>query len=348
MRRRNLLGGDSIEYVFSAQTYVSVSYNGSSMKINITSTANGTNIGYSVVSYDGTVVTGVTTAATYVTIRYSANSTYYERSGNVVLKQNDSNKTITLNIRQYAKPLQLDYGGILLDGTSGSRGSIDCGNVTFSNVPSWATVTYSSGKINVTASSNNSGSTARTANITVNGGSQSTTLVIIQLPSDYHSRSYVSIGGVNWAIKNVGANSVQDYGNYYQWGAGSTTYKNEDQYYTGTENPLPSSYDTATQVMGEGWRMPTKSELSALGSYDYLVSYNGVNGSVFNSSGNMLFLPAGGYYSGGSKKGIECNYWSSTPYNSTKAYGLTVTYEEGAFMYDPLRRLGLLVRGVHT
>lgn len=296
--RRALLGG-SIEYIFRAQTSVNVRYNSSSINVDIKSTtADGSNIDYSVVSYDGTVVKGVATAPYRVTIRYSENPTYDERSGNVVLKQNDSNKTITIKVSQSAKPLDLGYGGILLDGASGSNGNIPIDiNVSLSNVPSWANVTYSSGKISVTASSANSSSTARLGTVVVSYKSQSAYLKIIQLPSDYHSRNYVSIGGSYWSIKNVGASSVADYGNYYMYGKGSRMYTYGDSMYKGTENPLASTADTATQVMGSGWRMPTRSELQTLtGSSYYWVSYNGVNGCVFEDGGNVLFIPAAGYY----------------------------------------------------
>ena len=360
MRRRNLLGGGSIEYVFSAQsTSVSVGYYGLSTSVNITSTANGSNIGYSVVSYDGTVVTRVTTAATYIDIWYSTNPRYDDRNGNVVLKQNDSNKTITINIYQSTQSLKLGYGGILLDGTSGSIGSISFdskgSNVSFRNVPSWANVTYSSGKINATATSTNSDRGGRTTDITVNVGSRSTKLAIIQLPSDYHSKDYVWIRSRNWAIKNVGASSVQDYGNYYQWGAGATTYENVDQYHTGGTDStytLPSSADTATQVMGSGWRMPTKSEMNDLTYTSYFwVSYNGVNGGTFfESGGSVLFFPAGGYYKDGINryKNGYSDYWSSTPENSTQAWELS-TYSSGKQIgRGYTRNYGFSVRGVHT
>ncbi len=355
MRRRTLLGGGgSIEYVFSAQsTSVSVNYNGGSTSVNIKSTANGTNIGYSVVSYDGTVVTGVTTAATYVTIKYSTNPEYSQRSGNVVLKQNDSNKTITINVSQDGQTLDLVYEGILLDGTSGSYGSISFNSqVSFSNVPSWANVTYSSGKINVTATSTNSASTARLATIYVDAGSQRAYLRIIQLPSDYHSRSYVSMEGVNWAIKNVGASSVQDYGNYYMYGKGSRVYTYGDSAYEGMEDPLASTADTATQVMGSGWRMPTYDEFSALVSSFYnsywWVSYNGVNGGVCYLDGNILFFPAAGKYKSRSleDKGSFGYVWSSTPNSSSYAYHLYF----GTFnvMTSFRRDLGISVRGVQA
>ena len=363
MRRRTLLGGGSTEYVFSAQsTSVSVNYNGGNTTVNIKSTANGSNIGYSVVSYDGTVVTSVGPAATYVTFYCTVNSDYSSRSGNVVLKQNDSNKTITINVSQSAKPISLDYDAILLDGTSGSYGIISFnskGNeVTFSNIPSWADVYYSNGYIYVTATTTNSASTARLGTMTVSAGNSSTSFTIIQLPSDYHSRSYISIGSKNWAIKNVGASSVKDYGNYYQWGAGAVTFEDKDQYYTGSGN-LPSTADTATVVMGSGWRMPTQDELQSL-SYTsfYRVSYNGVNGGVFNSSGNVLFLPFGGlYYHTLRDVGRSGSIWSSMSTSGGVRYayrlGLWVDSQDAEYpvykMVDTLERVfGISVRGVQA
>ena len=58
--------------------------------------------------------------------------------------------------------------------------------------------------------------------------------------------------GLLFATCNVGANTETGYGNYYMYGKGSRTYNSSDDYYTGTEDPLKSSADTATQVMGSG------------------------------------------------------------------------------------------------
>ena len=358
MRRRNLLGRGSIEYVFSTlEPSVSVGDSSSYKNVNITSTANGSNIGYSVVSYDGTVVANATTAATYVTIYYSKNSTYELRSGYVVLKQNDSNKTITINVSQNAQPISINYDAILLKGFSGSDGSIyfdsKGSSVSFFGVPSWATVTYSNSYISVTATSENSDSKARSGIIGASIGGQSINLTLIQLPSDYFSRDYVSIGGVNWAIKNVGASSVRDYGNYYMYGKGSRVYNSSDSAYEGTENPLASSADTATQVMGEGWRMPTKDEITILkNTSSYWVDYEGAKkGIVFISSGEVLFLPASGYYVNGglNKRGEDGFVWSSTPSDNGNAYQLHFDNRRYKYVSRSYGRVcGFSVRGVHV
>lgn len=60
-----------------------------------------------------------------------------------------------------------------------------------------------------------------------------------------------------WATCNVGANEETDYGDYYKYGKGTEKYESSRHYYEGMNNPLESSVDTATQVMGNEWRMPT-------------------------------------------------------------------------------------------
>lgn len=75
------------------------------------------------------------------------------------------------------------------------------------------------------------------------------------------NHEYVDLGlpsGTLWATMNVGATSVTDYGNYYMYGKGTTQYNSSDSTYTGSEITLNSNVDTATQVWGEGWHIPTK------------------------------------------------------------------------------------------
>ena len=80
---------------------------------------------------------------------------------------------------------------------------------------------------------------------------------------------YVDLGlpsGTLWATMNVGANSITDYGNYYQYGKGAAQYAatSGQSNYSGTENPLASNADTATQVWGNSWHTPTKAQCDEL------------------------------------------------------------------------------------
>ena len=147
--------------------------------------------------------------------------------------------------------------------------------------------------------------------------------------------------GLLWATCNVGANTPEEYGNYFAWG--ETQQKNfydwsTYQYCMGSYNTMTkycdnSNYgyngftdnltillpedDAATANWGNGWRMPTKEEFEELynNTTHTWTNQNGVNGRLFTSSnGNNLFLPAAGghwdnyLYFDGEYGG----YWSSS------------------------------------
>ena len=147
--------------------------------------------------------------------------------------------------------------------------------------------------------------------------------------------NYVDLGlpsGTLWAKTNIGADSETDYGDYYGYGKGDRTHQitNGEPYYTGTENPLAASVDTATQVLGEQWHMPTKEQFSELNRYttSEWTTINGVNGVKFTSqNGNYIFLPAGGDFTGEQffSLGQMCSFWTSTPDGSNKAYYFFMT-----------------------
>lgn len=140
--------------------------------------------------------------------------------------------------------------------------------------------------------------------------------------------------GLLWATCNVMATNETGYGYKYKWGAGAAYYHN-GEYHTGGTDPsytLPSSADTATQVMGSGWRMPTISEVEELinkTNYKWVTNFNGSgrNGGIFLSKKNpkaYVFFPASGYMgsSGGYLENSSGYFWSSTSYDSDNAYYL--------------------------
>ena len=140
---------------------------------------------------------------------------------------------------------------------------------------------------------------------------------------------YVDLGlpsGLKWATCNIGANSPEEYGNYYAWGevlpkeeytqSNSLTYGKQMDDISGTQ------YDAATANWGGDWRMPTKAEQEELlnNCTWTWTTQNGVNGyKVIGPSGASIFLPAAGYRNGGSlsSAGGLGYYWSSTPYSNT-------------------------------
>ena len=127
---------------------------------------------------------------------------------------------------------------------------------------------------------------------------------------------------VKWASCNVGASSPEDYGDYYAWGETETkeryVYGNSTWHQEDAEDIAGTEYDVAHVKWGGSWRMPTKDECEELidGCTWTWTTLNGVNGyQVTGSTGNSIFLPAAGFYSGTSlsKAGSYGYYWSSTP-----------------------------------
>ena len=195
------------------------------------------------------------------------------------------------------------------------------------------------------------------------------------------SNEYVDLGlpsGLKWAKCNVGATSETDYGYYFMWG--STTpnttdectwvkapFNNGDSYYNAdafklikdTVCPngiLAKEYDAASQIMGGGWRMPTKDELKELidnTNSVWVPNYNnsGVNGRKFTgSNGNSIFIPAAGNCGNGSVDGVGKygRVWSSSLGTSYHSYAWDLGFLSGdCSMHDYVYRYGgLSVRGV--
>lgn len=143
--------------------------------------------------------------------------------------------------------------------------------------------------------------------------------------------------GPKFAEYNVGAenNKPEDYGGYYCWG--KTIDKDETGNYKDGSSDLTGTDDTATNLWGDNWRMPTSDELQGLLDYCDVewTTVNGTNGLKLTGRGiyasNSLFLPAAdafGYH--GSSWGVDSagsigSYWSSTPYGSFDAYYLDFT-----------------------
>ena len=144
--------------------------------------------------------------------------------------------------------------------------------------------------------------------------------------------------GTLWAKYNVGATSETEYGNYYQYGKGAAQYAatSGDSGYSGEEDPLAASADTAAQVWGGSWHMPTSAQCQELfdnTTYQWIDNFNdsGVNGGKFTAqNGNYIFIPAaGGYLYGGYSSGTELYIWTSTPtYYLTYANDNEGVYED--------------------
>lgn len=136
--------------------------------------------------------------------------------------------------------------------------------------------------------------------------------------------------GPKFAEYNVGTNKnrAQDYGGHYCWG--SSIDKDPNAAYNSGTDALSGTDDTATNLWGSNWRMPTQAELQALiANCDVeWTTFNGVNGRKFTGKGdyasNSVFFPAAGLCNNGdvSDQGGFGACWSSTPNGSSYAFYL--------------------------
>ena len=171
----------------------------------------------------------------------------------------------------------------------------------------------------------------------------------------YAGHAYVDLGlpsGTKWATMNVGASSETDYGNYYQYGKGAAQYAETygGSIYSGVENPLATSADTAAQVWGSSWHMPTQTqfeELTANTTYEW-TTIGGVSGGKFTAqNGNYVFFPAAGRWHDGRQGDVGNGgyYWGSSPDGSDYAFYLY--FDDGFTNVDDYHReFGCPVRPV--
>lgn len=136
---------------------------------------------------------------------------------------------------------------------------------------------------------------------------------------------------VKWATCNVDATSPVESGGYYAWGG------TEDKMNTrGNSNISGTESDVAHIKWGNGWRMPTQSEISELCNKctSKWTTVNGINGSIITGpNGNSIFLPAAGYYYNDrevSNYNSHGYYWSGTDYTGSGycVFYLSVGYHQ--------------------
>jgi hypothetical protein len=152
-----------------------------------------------------------------------------------------------------------------------------------------------------------------------------------------NGHDYVDLGlSVKWATCNVGADSPEDYGDYFAWGETEpkpiydwSHYKwGNYKWYTGANMEKYTSKDRKIQLdlsddvacvnWGGRWRIPTHDEFKELREKCNWawITQNGVKGYKVTSviNGNSIFLPMAGFCedSGQYKAGQTGYYWSSS------------------------------------
>ena len=161
------------------------------------------------------------------------------------------------------------------------------------------------------------------------------------LTGTHNGHEWVDLGlpsGLKWATCNVGADSPEEYGDYYAWGETETskTYPLSD---CSTLNQnigdiKGTNRDVAHVKWCGNWRMPTKAEFQELVDecdWDWMTR-NGKEGyKVTGPNGNSIFLPAAACLGGDGlfDAGWFGLYWSSTPYSEITLHASYLYFHRG-------------------
>ena len=186
--------------------------------------------------------------------------------------------------------------------------------------------------------------------------------------------------GTLWATMNVGANSPEEYGDYFAWGETTpkdwydwstykwwnggtdayalTKYCNNSEFgyngFTDNKTELDPEDDAATANWGPEWRMPSLAQIKELYMNCTWVwtTQNGINGRLFTASnGASLFLPATGDRWKGEFKNVGSwgYYWSRELFEyPNSAWSLYYITNETVGCNNVTRSYGFTVRAVRV
>lgn len=114
---------------------------------------------------------------------------------------------------------------------------------------------------------------------------------------------------VYWASCNLGAETPEEYGNFYAWGEtkpkssytqGNYSYYNQNttEYIEIGSDISGTQYDAATNNLGSDWRIPTYNEINELinnCTWEW-TQIEGINGyKIMGENGNSIFIPSSGF-----------------------------------------------------
>ena len=173
--------------------------------------------------------------------------------------------------------------------------------------------------------------------------------------------------GTLWATCNIGANSPEDYGDYFAWGETApkdnyewftykwyANYKLTKYYSKDGKTELEPEDDAAYVNWGPSWQMPSLEQVNELidSCMWQRATINGVVGQLATGpNGNTLFLPATGYYYNDDlyKSGNLGIYWTRTLHSSNANVALTLYFNsEYTYRNNSDRCSGVTVRAVRV
>ena len=205
--------------------------------------------------------------------------------------------------------------------------------------------------------------------------------IILNPSSEQPDHEWVDLGlhsGTLWAKCNIGANSPEEYGDYFAWGEtnpketytwGNYKWCNGDLFsmtkycresengyegFTDGKGELDPEDDAAHANWGSTWRMPTieqEQELVNECTWEW-TTVNGVSGRLFTGpNGNTMFLPAAGVRFGTTLNGAEtvARYLSRSLHDEFSFHAFHLYFDSGSIHkgYD-YRYNGCTVRPVRV
>ena len=184
-----------------------------------------------------------------------------------------------------------------------------------------------------------------------------------------NGQSWIDLGlssGTLWATANVGAKAPQEAGSYFAWGEtmAKESFTWENYRYGTSDNPskynlqdgvteLQPEDDAARAILGNGWRMPSESQIDELLT-DCRWTWSTLQGipgyTVMGPNKNTIFLPATGYYDGVELRryGSAGFFWSRTSASNASAQSFYIGISQSDRGCDEdLRYYGQPVRPVY-
>ena len=158
-------------------------------------------------------------------------------------------------------------------------------------------------------------------------------LQVVELVRPNRIDEGVVINGVRWATRNASsfrnfATNPEDFGMLFQWNR-RRAWNSENEPVTGWTRTTPGGTEWVAEnnPCPPGWRLPTDAELESLEEAgSRWTTRDGVNGRLFGTTPNQIFLPAAGLRSTASgardNVGSSGHYWSGTQGGAARAMGL--------------------------
>ena len=162
---------------------------------------------------------------------------------------------------------------------------------------------------------------------------------------------------VKWAPWNIGSDKAEIYGGFYGWGdpTGKVHSTNPNDYTEDKPGTIRIK-DLAVAKWGANWQTPTREQMEELVnkcSWEWTQLTGTCGYRVTGPNGNSIFLPAGGFREGESRKMLETAGWYWTKTREQTVIGMryySLSFSENSFMMYDMRdpELGKCIRAVYV